>query len=140
MLPKVLRRTWNESTMNLVWIVDDDEEMGRAVSLMLKLLDYETKYFFHPRLAAQALLAGGQPDLMVLDINMPEVSGLDMLEFLRRRKEWNNLPVIMLSSEAADIMVDKAMQMGADGYVMKPVTIDELEKVMSQAFYKHIIK
>ena len=126
--------------MKLVWIVDDDEEMGRAVSLMLQMLDCETKYFFHPRVAAQALLAGGQPDLMVLDINMPEVSGLDMLEFLRRRKEWKDLPVIMLSSEAADIMVDKAMELGADGYVMKPVTIDELEKVMSQAFYKHIIR
>jgi DNA-binding NarL/FixJ family response regulator len=45
----------------------------------------------------------------------------------------------MLSSEAADTMVDKAMLLGADGYVMKPVTIEELEKVMSQAFYKHII-
>ena len=126
--------------MKQIWIVDDDEEMGHAVSLMLKLLDCETKHFFNPRLAAQALLAGGRPDLMVLDINMPEVSGLDMLEFLRRRKEWKGLPVIMLSSEAADTMVDKAMQLGADGYVMKPVTIDELEKVMSQAFYKHIIK
>ncbi len=137
---KVLRHTWNETQMKLVWIVDDDEEMGRAVSLMLQMLDCETKYFFHPRVAAQALLAGGQPDLMVLDINMPEVSGLDMLEFLRRRKEWKDLPVIMLSSEAADIMVDQAMLLGADGYVMKPVTIDELEKVMSQAFYKHIIR
>ena len=125
--------------MKQIWIVDDDEEMGRAISLMLKLLDCETKYFFNPRPAAQALIAGGRPDLMVLDINMPEVSGLDMLEFLRRRKEWRNLPVIMLSSEAADIMVDKALQMGADGYVMKPVTIDELEKVMSRAFYNHII-
>lgn len=125
--------------MKQVWIVDDDEEMGRAVSLMLKMLDCETKHFLHPRLAAQALLAGGKPDLMVLDINMPEVSGLDMLEFVRRRKEWKKMPVIMLSSEAADVMVDKAMQLGADGYVMKPVTIDELEKVMSQAFYRHII-
>lgn len=126
--------------MKQIWIVDDDEEMGRAISLMLKLLDCETRYFLNPRPAAQALLAGGRPDMMVLDINMPEVSGLDMLEFLRRRKEWKNLPIIMLSSEAADIMVDKALQMGADGYVMKPVTIDELEKVMSQAFYRHIMK
>ena len=126
--------------MKKIWIVDDDEEMGRAISLMLKLLDCEAKYFFNPRPAAQALLAGGRPDLMILDINMPEVSGLDMLEFVRRRKEWKDLPVIMLSSEAADTMVDKALQIGADGYVMKPVTIDELEKVMSQAFYKHIIK
>ena len=126
--------------MKQVWIVDDDEEMGHAVSLMLRLLDSETKHFNSPRLAAQALLAGGRPDLMVLDINMPEVSGLDMLEFLRRRKEWKNLPVIMLSSEAADVTVDKALEMGADGYVMKPVTIEELEKVMAQAFYKHIKK
>jgi len=124
--------------MKLVWIVDDDKEMGHAVSLMLKLLDCETKHFLHPRLAAQALLAGGRPDLMVLDINMPEVSGLDMLEFVRRRREWKNIPVIMLSSEAADVMVDKAIKLGADGYVMKPVTIDELEKVMAQAFYKHL--
>jgi DNA-binding response OmpR family regulator len=126
--------------MKLVWIVDDDAEMGHAVSLMLQLLECETKHFFHPRIAAQALLAGGQPDLMILDINMPEVSGLDMLEFLRRRKEWKDLPVIMLSSEAADVTVDKAMKLGADGYVMKPVTIEELEKVMSQAFYRHITK
>ena len=126
--------------MKQIWIVDDDEEMGRAISLMLQLLDCETKYFFNPRPAAQALLAGGRPDMMILDINMPEVSGLDMLEFLRLRPEWKNLPVIMLSSEAADVMVDKAMKLGADGYVMKPVTIDELEKVMSSAFYKHIIK
>jgi DNA-binding response OmpR family regulator len=125
--------------MKTVWIIDDDEEMGRAVGLMLKLLDCETKYFFHPRPAAQALLAGGQPDLLILDINMPEVSGLDMLEFVRLRRKFKNLPVIMLSSEAADVMVDKAMQMGADGYVMKPVTIEELERVMSQAFYRHLI-
>jgi two-component system chemotaxis response regulator CheY len=123
-----------------VWIVDDDKEMGDAISLMLRMLDCETKYFNNPRPAAQALLAGGKPDLMILDINMPEVSGLDMLEFVRRRKEWKDLPVIMLSSEAADVTVDKAMELGADGYVMKPVTLEELEKVMSQAFYRHMLK
>ena len=126
--------------MKEIWIVDDDEEMGRAISLMLKLLDCNTKHFLNSRIAAQTLLAGGSPELMILDINMPEVSGLDMLEFLRRRKEWKDLPIIMLSSEAADVMVDKALKLGADGYVMKPVTIDELEQVMSQAFYNHIKK
>lgn len=126
--------------MKEIWIVDDDEEMGRAISLMLKLLECNTKHFLNSRSAAQALLAGGTTDLIILDINMPEVSGLDMLEFLRRRREWKDLPIIMLSSEAADVMVDKALKLGADGYVMKPVTIDELEKVMSQAFYKHIKK
>lgn len=126
--------------MKEVWIVDDDEEMGKAVSLMLQLLECHTRLFDNPRPAAKALLAGGQPDLLILDINMPEVTGLDMLEFLRRRKEWKDLPIIMLSSEAADVMVDKALQLGADSYAMKPVTIEELEKAMSQAFYKHMLK
>ena len=40
----------------------------------------------------------------------------------------------------ADITVEKALQMGADGYVMKPVTLEELERVMAQAFYNHIVK
>ncbi|MCB0118449.1 MAG: response regulator [Anaerolineales bacterium] len=124
--------------MKEVWVVDDDEEMARAISLMLKLLDYTSTHFINPRPAAQALLAGKRPDLLILDINMPEVTGLDMLEFLRRRSEWKRLPVIMLSSEAADVMVDKALKLGADGYVMKPVTIEELEKAMAQAFYKHL--
>ena len=44
----------------------------------------------------------------------------------------------MLSSEAADSVVDKALNLGADSYVMKPVTIEELEKAMANAFYKHL--
>ncbi|GJQ34324.1 MAG: response regulator [Anaerolineales bacterium] len=124
--------------MKEIWIIDDDDEMAQAISLMLKVLDYQSKHFNHPRPAAQLLLSGKRPDLMILDINMPEVTGLDMLEFMRRRPEWKRLPVIMLSSEAADVMVDKALKLGADGYVMKPVTIEELEKAMAQAFYKHI--
>ena len=123
--------------MKNIWIVDDDEEMTRAIQLMLKLIDYTTTAFLGARLAAQALLSGKQPDLMILDINMPEVSGLDMLEFVRRRQEWNDVPILMLSTEAADVTVDKAMELGADGYVSKPVTIEELEKALNEAFQKH---
>lgn len=123
--------------MKKIWIVDDDEEMIQAVQLMLKLLNCDVTGHLNARLAAQALLAGGQPDLMLLDINMPEVSGLDMLEFLRRRAEWKNLPVIMLSTEAAEVTVDKAMALGADGYISKPVTIEELERALNAAFQKH---
>jgi two-component system chemotaxis response regulator CheY len=84
------------------------------------------------------LLTGKSPDLLVLDVNMPEVSGLDFLEFLRRRKEWKKLPIIMLSSEAADSTVDKAMHMGADVYLIKPVTIEELENAMATVLQKRM--
>jgi DNA-binding response OmpR family regulator len=123
--------------MMKVWLVDDDEEMIHAMQLMFKLLDCETRPFFSPRPAAQALLNKEYPDLLVLDINMGEVSGIDLLEFVRRRAEWNNLPIIMLSTEAADVMVDKALALGADAYVTKPVAIDELEEAINKALFVH---
>ncbi len=126
--------------MRNIWIVDDDEEMSHAIGLMLKLLDYETSAFFNVRSAAQLFASGKTPDLLILDLNMPEISGLDMIEFLRRRPDSKNLPIVMLSSEAADMIVDKAMAVGADSYVMKPITIEELEKAMTTAFDKHIIQ
>jgi DNA-binding response OmpR family regulator len=126
--------------MKKIWIVDDDEEMAKAIRLMLKMLDYETRHFLNARAGAQALIDGGLPDLLILDINMPEVSGLDMLEFVRRRSEWNDLPIIMLSSEAADVQVDKALSLGADAYAFKPIMIDELEAALNKAFLKHQVK
>ena len=124
--------------MREIWTVDDDKEMSIAIGLMLKMLDCNVTSFNNVRSAAQLFASGKKPDLLILDINMPEVSGLDMVEFLRRRDNTRELPIIMLSSESSDTMVDKAMELGADSYVMKPVTIDELEKAMATAFYKHI--
>ena len=124
--------------MRQVWIVDDDGEMSHAVGLMLKMLDCDVMAFASARSAAQMLLSGKAPELLLLDINMPEVSGLDLLEFLRRRKEWKELPVIMLSSEAADSMADQALLMGADSYLLKPVTIQELQKTMENVLHKHM--
>ncbi|PWH18683.1 MAG: hypothetical protein DDG60_00175 [Anaerolineae bacterium] len=123
--------------MKQVWIIDDDEEMAKAVGLMLKLLDCQSRHFLNARSAAQELLTGKRPDLIILDMSMPEVTGLMMLEFIRRRAEWNNLPIIMLSSEAAEVQVDQAIQLGADGYVTKPVSLEELENAMQTAFQKH---
>lgn len=122
--------------MKRIWVVDDDEEMIRAVRMMLALLDCESTGFFHPRLAVQAMLDGGRPELMLLDINMPEVTGLDLLEFLRRHPATKELPVVMLSTESSDVMIDRARELGADAYVSKPVTLEELERAMKEAFGK----
>src|SRR5512133_2801335 len=120
-----------------VWIVDDDDDMAHAVTLMLKLLSYKATHFHHARLAATQMLEGKRPDLMVLDISMPEVTGIMMLEFIRRRKEWQDLPIVMLSSEATDIQINEALDLGADAYVTKPVSIEELESAIQTAFRNH---
>jgi len=119
--------------MREVWIVEDDDEMSHAVKLMLQLLDYSVNIFRDARSAARQLLGGDRPDVMLLDINMPEVSGIDLLEFLRKQKDLKNLPVVMLSSETTDVQVDEAMAIGANGFIFKPVTIDELEEALNKA-------
>lgn len=121
-----------QSKLQAAWIVDDDEEMSHAVKLMLQLLDFQVTTFRDARSAAQALLAGRRPDMLVLDINMPEVTGIDMLEFLRSRQEFKHLPVVMLSTETADRQVDEALRLGANAFVFKPVTIEELERAVGE--------
>lgn len=122
--------------MSEIWVVDDDDDMLGAVQLMLKVLGHQTRGFLGAREAARALLSGQCPKLMVVDINMPEVSGLDLVEFVRRRGEWSRLPLVILSTEAADVTVDRAMVLGADIYITKPVMIEELERALSSALEK----
>ncbi|TET95883.1 MAG: response regulator [Anaerolineales bacterium] len=125
-----------EDRMRAVWIVDDDDEMSHAIKLMLQLLDSTVEIYRDARSAAKRLLAGDRPDLIVLDINMPEVSGIDFLEFLRMRNDLKEIPVVMLSSETTDIQVDEAMRIGANAFVFKPVTLEELEEAMQKALSK----
>ncbi len=116
------------------WIVEDDEEMAKAISLMLKLLGYQSRHFLNARQAGKALMQEkALPQVIILDINMPEVSGLDLLEFIRSRPQWRSLPVIMLSSETADPMIDRALSLGANAYITKPVLIEELERALRRA-------
>ncbi|HET7010862.1 MAG TPA: response regulator [Anaerolineales bacterium] len=119
--------------MTKVWIVDDDDEMSQAVKLMLQMLNAQVEIYGDARAAARTLLDGVKPDVLILDINMPEVSGIDMLEFIRRTSHLKGLPVVMLSSETTDVQVDEAMAKGANAFVFKPVTIEELEAALRRA-------
>ncbi|HEY57385.1 MAG TPA: response regulator [Anaerolineae bacterium] len=120
--------------MATAWVVDDDREMCEAMGLMLRLLGYAPRAFFDARSAAKALLAGERPDLVLLDLNMPEVGGDDLLEFIRSRQRWQNIPVVMLTSEFAETEQARLLQLGANGYLTKPVTLEELQDVLSQLF------
>lgn len=119
--------------MPQAWIVDDDDEMSQAVKLMLQMLNHTVVIYREARSAARALLAGSRPDVIVLDINMPEVSGIDFLEFVRMRTELKGLPVVMLSSETTDTQVDEALRKGANAFVFKPVTLEEMEAALKKA-------
>jgi DNA-binding response OmpR family regulator len=122
--------------LKTVWYVDDDKNRLQAMHLMLKLLEHEMRPFSSTHNAAQALLAGEQPDIVILDVAMPEVSGIGLLEFIRQKGTWNQLPIIVLASKQDEDLVQKAISMGADGYVIKPIMLDELENTMQTTIEK----
>ena len=119
--------------MKTVWFVDDDVEMSNAISLILGLLEYKMRAFHDARSTVRALKGGECPDVLILDISMPEVTGVDLLEYIRKRMGFQGLPILMLSSEATDAQVDQAIELGANGFVAKPVTIEELEAAINKA-------
>jgi DNA-binding response OmpR family regulator len=123
--------------MPLAWVVDDDDEMRQAIKLILELIEYEVVTYRDARSAARDLVQGNTPDVMILDIMMPQVTGIDMLEFMQRHRDLDKVPIVMLSSETTDVQVDEAMELGADAFVFKPVTIEELEAAIHEAISKH---
>ncbi|MCH7480930.1 MAG: response regulator [Chloroflexi bacterium] len=122
--------------MKTAWFIDDDEEMINAITLMMDLLGYQVTPFLNAPNAAEALQAGERPELILLDINMPQVSGIDLLEYIRTKLKLADLPIIMLSAEFTDVQVDQAYELGADAYVIKPVSIDELRAAIDAAMGK----
>ncbi len=118
--------------MKEIWIVDYHEAMGRAVSLMLKLLDCNTKYFFNPRNAAQALLAGGRPELMILDINMPVMNGIEFMEKLTSDEVLKNMPVVVVSTEGSKERIERLNELGIKAYLRKPTTPEEITEVINK--------
>ncbi len=66
------------------------------------------------------------PALVLLDLHLPGKSGLEILEWLRQHQAFRNLPVIMLSGSTESEDIDRAFQLGADSYLVKPVAFDAL--------------
>ncbi len=122
--------------MKQAWIIDDDEEMSQALKRMLTLLDFDLRIYNDARSAARALLDGPPPVVILLDLNMPEVTGIDLLDFIRGKPRWANLPVVILSAETADVTVDEVLLRGADAYLCKPVSMAELKEGIARAYIK----
>jgi two-component system KDP operon response regulator KdpE len=124
--------------MPTVYIVDDEQEMAKAVRLLFRLLHYESSLFNHPRALARHMLASPTlPDLLIVDMSMPEVNGMDVVRWIRGSKRFKKIPLIVLSSETHPELVEDALATGANAYLFKPVTLEELEVALNTIFQNH---
>src|SRR5678809_636802 len=71
------------------------------------------------------------PDLILLDINMPKRSGLEMLEWIRQQPRFKSLPVVILTSSSSSEDKEKARELGADDYLIKPSDPRKLVEVVT---------
>ena len=73
-----------------------------------------------------------EPDLIMIDINMQEMNGFDVVKKLRNHKKTSQTPVIILSASEPDFESSKAIAVGANGFLPKPLTIKNLESTIAQ--------
>ena len=71
------------------------------------------------------------PDLVLLDLKLPRMSGLEVLTWLRKQPKLQRLPVIVLTSSRETADVNRAYELGANSYLLKPVTFDALARIVS---------
>ena len=108
-----------------VLIADDEPNIVAAIEFLLRQRGYDV---YTAADGSEALRAVERvvPDLVVLDVMMPQTSGYEVCQTIRRRSEWRHIKVLMLSAKGRDAEVVKGVAMGADLYVTKPFSTREL--------------
>jgi DNA-binding NtrC family response regulator len=113
-----------------ILIVDDEEELVSALVERLNLRAFQAAGVTSGT-AALEYLAGKPCDVVVLDVKMPGLSGLDLIR--RIKSDHPDLEVILLTGHGSKQDADQGMELGAYDYLMKPVKIDNLVKILLQA-------
>src|SRR5437868_11073747 len=119
------------STSPNVLVVDDEPGMLRYMKTMLELDSYNVWTANSGEAAVQRIKDGGNPDVVLLDLVLPGIDGLQTLEQLRRLRP--DLKVVMLSCVSDPSKVVRAIQLGAHNYLTKPFQKSDLDQIMQQS-------
>ncbi len=117
--------------MTLILFVDDDLLALHLMEKASQLLGYQPLTCDSP-IQAVSLAAEEQPDVIVVDMNMHEMSGVSLIRALRNQKATSRIPIIVLSATDADQGISPSTAAGANGYLSKPVDFDELSATIDR--------
>jgi len=108
-----------------ILIADDEPNIVAAVEFLLRRNGYEV-HVARDGEEALELVEACHPDLVLLDVMMPQKSGYEVCMRMRERSDWRHIKIVMLSAKGRDREVNKGLSMGADVYVTKPFSTREL--------------
>jgi len=109
----------------VIAIVDDEEDIVDLVSHHLKREGFRVKEFHNGR-EFLSYIESVVPDLVLLDIMLPGIDGLDICRILKNKNKTSNLPIIMLTAKGTEADIVVGLEMGADDYIVKPFSPREL--------------
>ncbi|HLI06335.1 MAG TPA: response regulator [Ktedonobacteraceae bacterium] len=117
-----------------ILVVDDSPSVRRVVSNMLKQHGWETQ-MARDGVEALELISQKTPAAVLLDIEMPRMDGYELMATIRAQDQYRTLPLVVLTSRAAAKHQQRAMQIGANGYVVKPYQDEELINILNTLVY-----
>ena len=110
-----------------VLVVDDSAAIRKILQRVLRQtgMAISTIHEAGDGLEALELLRSQRVDLVLTDINMPKMDGLELLAAIKGSSAWASVPVVMITTEGGEAKVAEAVRLGAAGYVRKPFTADQ---------------
>ena len=108
-----------------VLIADDEPNIVAALEYLLERNGYEVNVARNGD-EALTLIEQHRPDLVLLDVMMPQRSGYDVCQRVREREDWRHIKIVMLSAKGRDVEVNKGISLGADEYITKPFSTRDL--------------
>ena len=108
-----------------VLVVDDEPNIVMSLEFLMRRAGFEVAVARNGREALEAL-DGTPPDLLLLDVMMPEFDGYEVCERIRKRPDWNTTRIIMLTARGRDAERQRGLSLGADRYVTKPFSTRDL--------------
>ena len=116
-----------------VLIVDDEPNIVTALEFLLRRSGYDVQLATNGAEALQQVDAY-RPDLVLLDVMMPVKSGYEVCQTLRERPELAQMKIVMLSAKGSEAEINKGMSLGADLYITKPFSTQELVAAINRLF------
>ena len=115
----------------VILLIDDEKAYAKVIQDALELIGLEV-HLAHNAMDALNLFQQVTPDLILLDVMMPEVDGLSLLRWLREHSEQDSVPIHVVSAKAQPDDRKAAIEAGANGFLAKPFSVEELRDVISQ--------
>ena len=114
-------------------VIDDSKAMRALLGRLLGEIGFSVEEAGNGREGLEHLQAHGAPDVVLVDWNMPEMSGIEFVQAVRSNRDYDAVRLIMVTTETEMTRVVKALGAGLDAYVMKPFTkeavVEQLERI-----------